>query len=244
MILVWGTYAYRHPRASATLEMCTSCGQQAVEPSVLERTSHFLFAPLFPRAFRTVTRCTHCQRVEIVPGRRGDTSRRAFAWRTILSWALLAGVVGAAVLGDWYAGRQAEAHAAAPAVGDEWTIRTARWPDPPPGMLAYARVRVDGVDHDAVTLSACEFTSDRESAIEKKCTSYPAPAGSVPAAEVPSLVERGAITSIWRGGDPARPFQAVAGGLGVAMFVFGLLARRAAKRSHAGEDPLPRATLA
>ena len=244
MLIAWGSFATHHPRATAELERCASCGQDAVERRAIERTGHFMAMPLVPLAFRSTTRCAHCKHVAIDPVTRGATPRRRMTWRIALACTCVLVAIAAGVIGSIVTHRQTRARAEAPEVGDEWTIRTSRWPGLPDGMLAYARAKIDTIEHDIVTADACEYTSDDDDTIEKKCHQYTVELPPIDVALVPSMVERGAITSIWRGGDPMATYFLAIGVAILAGLINGLFAWRAARRSRRAEDPLPRAEIA
>ena len=244
MLIAWGAFALHHPRATAELERCASCGRDSVERRAIERTGHFMAMPLVPLAFRSATRCAHCKHVTIDPAMPGVPPRRKMLWRIALAWAFVLAAIAAGVIGQVVTHRQTRARAGAPEVGDEWTIRTSRWPGLPAGMLAYARAKIDTIEHDIVNADACEYTSDDDDTIEKKCHQYTIELPPIDVALVPSMVERGAITSIWRGGDPMQTYFLAIGVALLAGLVNGLFAWRAARRSRRAEDPLPRAEIA
>jgi hypothetical protein len=244
MLIAWGSFATHHPRRTAELERCASCGQDAATRRAIERTGHFMAMPLVPLAFRSTTQCAHCKHVTIDPAMPGARPKRAMAWRVAVAWGFVIAAIAAGVLGSIATHRQTSARALEPAVGDEWTIRTSRWPGLPDGMLAYARAKIDTIEHGVITADACEYTSDDDDTIEKKCRQYTIELAPIDVSLVPSLVERGAITSIWRGGDPMAAYFAVIGMCIAGGLINGLFAWRAARRSRRADDPVPRAEIA
>ncbi len=152
----------------------------------------------------------------------------------VVGWLLIAAAIAAVVVGVIVERNDAHARAAAPRVGDVWTIRTSRWHITDQGALEYGRMIVKAVDADGPTLAACSYTSDRESTIEDHCSTYPIDVGRVPTSDVARLIDDGAITSVWRGGDPKKPYMIAMGTFLAVAFVFGLFTRSAARRTLDG----------
>jgi len=243
MLVFWGTHAIPHPPTGAAPERCTYCDKAALVRRDVERVSHFMTIPLIPRAFQRVARCAHCKRLDVESVRARRAPRRLMTWRIVLGWSMFAAMAAAILIGQAASRAEARARAAAPAAGDVWTLKTEAWPQLGTHTLDYGRARVDGIEGGRVALSACAYTSDDDDTIEKKCDSYPLKLRPVAAASVPGLVDRGAITEIWRGGDPMDTYEAIAGLCFIVLVIEGILTLRFVKRARRGEDPLPRAEI-
>jgi len=237
MILIWGTYAYRHPVAPTC---CVACGA-AASTCPIERVSHFMFVPLFPRRFDWVSKCPRCKHSERGARAREGEPVRAMSGRIIASWVLVVGAIISLVVGTHVAARGSAAHVSAAEVGDEWTIRPSRWPELY-GELEFGRARVEEVDGDKIRAAACEETSDMEDAVERRCHSYSLPIEPRTRDELAHLYEEGAIVSVSSADDPMDPFEVLSGGLVIAAIVAGLFTRRSARRSFR-DEPLAQARV-
>jgi hypothetical protein len=244
MLFVWGTYSLVHA-PDGDVETCEFCGQDAVDRRTVERVSHFLWAPLFPRAFKSVSRCSHCKQVR--EGREPKQRRlvRLMGGRVAVSWSILALAIVAGIVGHFWTARVVRDRAAAPEVGDVWTIRAGEFPGTmADGELIYGRVQVDRVADGTLGISGCRQLSNLTRTIEKACTSYPIEMPDLPQASVSELVDRGAIDTIWRGGrDPMDLFYGVIGFSMLALIGHGLFARRFVKRAAVAGPQVPTAKV-
>jgi|SRR5579862_3093842 len=244
MLIVWGRYAMQHPRESAALERCGACRAQKVERRTVERMWHFCAMPIVPGRMSSATVCGNCKHVEVADFARGTAPRRLLGWRVLVTWALIAAAVVFGVLASSAGGTRTHAWAAAPAQGDHWSVDLQQWPGATSGIGRWGVFEVTGVDEGDVTLGACDVTFTAEvGPTPRECTAFPIGVPEVKVADVPLLLDKHAILSIWRAGAGSTFYDSALGVCIFAAVIGGLMTWRAARRSWKPGDPLPRAAV-
>jgi hypothetical protein len=181
---------------------CTQCGTGNVKHMIVERIDDVAFVPLW-RSVRRHKICDGCRfwwNSAVDPITRDNHPRtRGVLGRIIISYALFAMLlgVGLALWADYAAVKRS--YAAAPHVGDRWTIATRSWT----GVAfenggKYGVVKVLGVTDDSVAVAACNVTYDDSGDARDHCKTFRLAMAPVARKAVPKLYADHAIARITR----------------------------------------------
>jgi hypothetical protein len=242
MFVIFGRYTYRHA-AMSTARTCAICGHDTLFEFPVERASHLFFVPLVPRGFRRLRQCTHCAQGQVDRLPRTDRPARVLARYVAAVYAVALIAVGLGLAAEQRADARTRARAAAPQVGDLWTVDFVAMGMVDPDDPSYGRLRVNGVAGDEVSFGACDLTADRADAVEARCIDFSRTLEPTARGMIDLWIDHGAVRSVDRTGDPTDPLWFAAAGCALLTVVVGLLARRRSRRSFAGAA-LPRAIIA
>lgn len=188
--------------------VCGYC-EGACERVAVERLEAFGGIPVsvFDRLIVTCRKCRRVSSSRLEQPLRGQLKRTpGVLWRVVLTWLWVAFALIGAFAGAEWAKRISRDKAMAPIVGDRWTIRTQEWTSLT-GTTAfensadYGVIKVVGFSNDDLLVGGCDSTSDSQSDVEKRCKRFRIVIFPVARADVPRMLETGAIKSVTREGE-------------------------------------------
>jgi hypothetical protein len=213
-MIVFGTRGKVVPGARKQGVVCANCGKDEHASAGVLRYFHVFWIPVFPTMKQPLLECLHCKKVltgkEIPERARKDVAEQVFTRGRVLP--LFTGLALAAVFAVFVgvAGAQQEkaeaAWLAAPAVGDVYVVKLARFAQVGDPKYPYAVVRVSDVAGDSVALQLGTYGYERATGADRAISGgqlasadYFAPEPlTVPVQQLQPLKAEGAIHSVKR----------------------------------------------
>jgi hypothetical protein len=165
------------PRRQGVL--CESCGKEEHATYGVLRYFHVFWIPIFPTMKQAVMECAHCKKVlrgKEVPERvRRDVSEKVFTRGRVLPMftglALIALFVASAAWGGVEQSRRESAFLAAPAVGDLYVVKLARFAPSADPKYPYGVLRVASVAETKLELQVGRYGYTQGSGADKAISS-------------------------------------------------------------------------
>lgn len=213
-MIVFGTRGRAIPGPRKQGIVCESCGKEEHATFGVLRYFHVFWIPVFPTMKQLVLECTHCKKVlrgKEVPERvRRDIGEKIFTRGRVLP--LFSGLAIVALLATsvaWAGAEQSKresAFLAAPAVGDLYVVKLARFAPGADPKYPYGVLRVTNVAGTTLELQIGRYGYTQGSGADKAISSgqvrgadYFAPSPlSLEAAELEPLKASGVIRSVKR----------------------------------------------
>lgn len=178
-MIVFGTRgkAIAGPRKQGVA--CESCGKDEHATYGVLRYFHIFWIPVFPTMKQAAMECAHCKKVlrgKEVPERvRREVAEKVFTRGRV--WPMFTGLAVAAVLAAsaaWAGVEQSRRESgwlAAPAVGDLYVVKLARFADGADPRYPYGVLRVTGVAGSRLELQVGRYGYTQGSGADKAITS-------------------------------------------------------------------------
>jgi hypothetical protein len=193
---------------------CANCGKEEHATYGVLRYFHVFWIPVFPTTKQPMLECLHCKKVltgkEVPERARADIAEKVFTRGRVLplftGLALIAVFAGFVGVGAAEQSREEAAWLAAPAVGDVYVVKLARFTDGGDPKYPYGVVRVAGVAGENLELQLGSYGYERatgaERAIRKGQLStadyFGAEPLTVPVGQLGPLKAEGSIYSVKR----------------------------------------------
>jgi hypothetical protein len=213
-MIVFGTRGKAIPGPRKQGVLCESCGKEEHATYGVLRYFHVFWIPIFPTMKQAVMECAHCKKVlrgKEVPERvRRDVAEKVFTRGRVFP--MFSGLVILAILAMSVAwagaehSKQESAFLAAPAVGDLYVVKLARFAPGADPKYPYGVLRVASVAGSKLELQIGRYGYTQGSGADKaissgqvRGTDYFAPGPvSLDAAELEPLHASGVIRSVKR----------------------------------------------
>jgi hypothetical protein len=178
-MIVFGTRGKAIPGPRKQGVMCESCGKDEQATYGVLRYFHVFWIPIFPTMKQAVMECTHCKKVlrgKEVPERvRRDVAEKVFTrWRVFPMFTGLAIIAVLASSAAWAGAEQSRresAFLAAPAPGDLYVVKLARFAAGADPRYPYGVVRVASVSGTKLELHIGRYGYTQGSGADKAISS-------------------------------------------------------------------------
>jgi hypothetical protein len=213
-MIVFGTRGKAVPGPRKQGVVCESCGKEEHATYGVLRWFHVFWIPVFPTMKQAVMECAHCKKLlrgKEVPERvRRDIAEKVFTRGRVLplfsGLAVLVILVASAAWGSAERSKKESAFLAAPAVGDLYVVKLARFAPGADPKFPYGVLRVSGVAGSKLELQIGRYGYTQGSGADKAISSgqvrsadYFAPGPvSLDAQELEPLHVNGVIRSVNR----------------------------------------------